>query len=121
MNVLLAQGGLSLTFGPQVPVQGAMLCKATAAFVALEWLLTSMVTDMTHQGALFPEALAAELAHIGLLIQMRSEMDLLGILLNDRNTEDRSGRWVFCGNVRAGPSHHGWKHQMPLSFSVHNS
>lgn len=69
-----------LTFGPQMPVEGAMLSKATATLVALERLLARVVADVAHQGALFPEALVAELADVGLLVKMGPEMDLLGVL-----------------------------------------
>ena len=38
----------SPTFCPQVPVEGAMLCKTTAALVTLKGLLSGVVADVTH-------------------------------------------------------------------------
>lgn len=69
-----------LTFGFEVPVEGAVLCKASPTPVALERFLSSVVADVAHQRALLPEAAAAELAHEGLVLEVRAEMDLLGIL-----------------------------------------
>lgn len=57
-----------------------MLGEAAAALVALEGLLAGVVADVAHQGALLPEAPAAELAHIRFILQVGTEMHLLGIL-----------------------------------------
>lgn len=69
-----------LTFGFEVPVEGAVLGKAAPALVALERLLSGVVADVAHQGALLPEPPAAELAHVGLVLQVGTEMHLLGVL-----------------------------------------
>lgn len=68
------------TFGAQVPVKRAMLSETPAALVAFEGLLAGVVPHMPHQGALLPEASATELAHMWLLLQVCSEVHLLGIL-----------------------------------------
>lgn len=68
------------TFSAQVPVECAVLRETTATLVALEGFLACVVPHMPHQGALLPEASAAELAHVGLFFQMCPEVHLLGIL-----------------------------------------
>lgn len=77
-----------LTFGPEVPVEGAVLGEAAAALVALEGFLAGVVADVAHQGALLPEPPAAELAHVGLVLQVGTEMHLLGVL---QHREARQG------------------------------
>lgn len=57
-----------------------MFRKPPPALVALERLLACVVPDVTHQRALLPEAPAAVLAHVGLVLQVRPEVNLLGIL-----------------------------------------
>lgn len=97
---------LRLTFGPQVPIEGAVLCKPTAAFVTFEWLLARVVTDVAHQRTLFPKALVAELADERLFIQVRSEMNLLCILWERRSGESAwipeqivFQNWFFKTNI----------------------
>ena len=57
-----------------------MLGETTATLVALEGLLARVVPHVPHQRALLPEATAAERAHVRLLLQVRPEVHLLGIL-----------------------------------------
>lgn len=66
-----------------MPVERAVLGKASAALVALEGLLARVVPHVPHQRALLPEASAAERAHVRLLLQVRPEVHLLGILQRD--------------------------------------
>lgn len=70
----------SPTFSAQVPVERAVLGKATATLVALEGLLARVVPHMPHQRALLPEASAAKRAHMWFLLQVCPEVHLLGIL-----------------------------------------
>lgn len=69
-----------LTFGFQVPVERAMLCKPSAALVALERLFPGVAADVADQRALLPEAPAAVLADVGLVLQVRAEVNVLGVL-----------------------------------------
>jgi len=74
-----------LTFGSQVPVERAVLCKPSPALVTLEGLFPRVVADVADQRALFPKAPAAVLADVGLILQVRTEMNLLGILHKGRS------------------------------------
>lgn len=65
-----------------------MLGEAAPALVALEGLFAGVVADVAHQGALLPEPPAAELAHVGLVLQVGTEMHLLGVL----HTQGGKGR-----------------------------
>lgn len=73
-----------LTFGFQVPVEGAVLRKPAPTLVTLERLFPGVVADVAHQRALLAKAPAAVLADIRLVLQMRAEMNLLGVLYRER-------------------------------------
>lgn len=69
-----------------------MLGEAAPALVALEGLFPGVVADVAHQGALLPEPPAAELAHVGLVLQVGTEMHLLGVLHTQEGQEKGSER-----------------------------
>lgn len=63
-----------------MPVESAMLCETSPTLVTLERLFPCVVADVADQRALLPKAPAAILTHIRFVLQMCTEMNLLGIL-----------------------------------------
>lgn len=61
-----------------------MLRKPAPTLVTLERLFPGVVADVAHQRALLAKAPAAVLADIRLVLQMRAEMNLLGVLYRER-------------------------------------
>lgn len=57
-----------------------MLREASPTFVTLERLFPRVMADVADQRALLPKAPAAVLTHVRLVLQMRTEVNLLGVL-----------------------------------------
>lgn len=67
-----------------MPVERAVLCEASPALVTLERLFPRVMADVADQGALFPKAPAAVLAHVRLVLQMCTEVNLLSVLWREK-------------------------------------
>lgn len=57
-----------------------MLREASPTLVTLERLFPRVMADVADQRALLPKAPAAVLTHVRLVLQMRTEVNLLGVL-----------------------------------------
>lgn len=64
-----------------------MLRKPSAALVALEGLFPGVAADVADQRALLPEAPAAVLADVRLVLQVRAEVNVLGVLQGEEQEE----------------------------------
>lgn len=63
-----------------MPIKSPVLCKASIALGALEWLLSSVMTYMPHQRTFLPEASHAVLTHVRFLVTMGPLMNLQSVL-----------------------------------------
>ena len=57
-----------------------MLREASPTLVTLERLFPRVMADVADQRALLPKAPAAVLTHVRLVLKMRTEVNLLGVL-----------------------------------------
>lgn len=68
-----------------------MLREASPTLVTLERLFPRVMADVADQRALLPKAPAAVLTHVRLVLQMRTEVNLLGVLEREKYQEQLKG------------------------------